>query len=69
MVEGRWDDLDDGLGLDASPSGLAPDMDAAFGDVGAGGAVERDDDGDGAGALAVGAVVVGVRVLDPVVGV
>lgn len=44
-------------------------MDAALGRVGPGGAVERDDDGDGAGTLAVGAVVVGAGVLDPVVAV
>lgn len=31
--------------------------------------MERDDDGDGAGSLAVGTVVVGRRVLDPVVAV
>lgn len=69
MVEDRRDDLDDGLGLHALPSGLGPDVDAALGDVGSGGAVERDDDRDGTGTLAIGAVVVSARVVDPVVGV
>lgn len=44
-------------------------MDAAVGDVRACGAVEGDHDGQRPGALAVGAFVVGVGVLDPVVAV
>lgn len=44
-------------------------MDSALGEGGAIGAVEGDDDGDRAGPLAVGVLVVGVGVLDPVVAV
>lgn len=44
-------------------------MNTAFVDVGAALAVERDDDGQGPRPLAVGAVVVGVGVLDPIVAV
>lgn len=69
MVEDRWDELDDGLGADSAPFGFGPEVDPTLGDFGSGGAVEGDNDGDGTGTLAVGAVVVGAGMLDPAVGV
>ncbi len=51
------------------PAGFGAEMDTALGDAGPTGAVEGDDDGDGTGPLAVGVLVVGVGVLDPVVAV
>jgi hypothetical protein len=69
VVENRGDDLDHGRGSDAPPSGFGPDVDAALGDFGPSGAVEWDDDRDGAEPLTVGAVVVSAGVLDPVVAV
>lgn len=55
--------------MDPSPSGFGADVDAAVGHVRTCGAVEGNDDRDGAGPLTVGPIVVGAGVLDPVVAV
>lgn len=51
------------------PLGSSSDVNSARGDVGSRGAVVRDDDGDRPGLLAIGKIVVGAGVLDPVVAV
>lgn len=69
MVEDRWDDLDDRVGIDALPPCFGAQVHGALVHPGAVDAVEGDDDRHGTRALAVGAVVVGRRVLQPVVPV
>lgn len=69
MVENRRDDLDDDVGFDPVPSSVCAEVDSAVSDVWTLDAMERNDDRDRAWPLAVGTVIVGRRVLDPIVPV
>jgi len=69
VVDDRGDNLDDGFRLYAPPSGFSAEVDTAGDQVGPGGAVEGDDDRDGAGPLTVGAVIIGDGMFHPVVAV